>query len=96
VREEKVCTLEEAIYKLAGLPAELLKLQRRGRLKTGYFADIVLFDPATIQDHATFQQPHQYATGVSDVWVNGRAVLSKGNPTGTTPGRFVKGPGYKE
>jgi N-acyl-D-amino-acid deacylase len=95
VREEKVCTLEEAIYKLAGLPAEHLKIPRRGRLKTGYFADIVLFDPATIQDHATFQQPHQYATGVSDVWVNGRAVLSKGNPTGATAGRFVKGPGYK-
>jgi N-acyl-D-amino-acid deacylase len=95
VREEKVCSLEKAIYKLSCLPAEHLKLKRRGLLKKGYFADIVLFDPATIQDHATFQQPHQYATGVSDVWVNGRAVLSKGNPTGATPGRFVKGPGYK-
>jgi N-acyl-D-amino-acid deacylase len=95
VREEKVCTLEEAIYKLSCLPAEHLKIPRRGRLKTGYFADIVLFDPATIQDHATFQQPHQYATGVSDVWVNGKAVLSKGSPTGASPGRFVKGPGYK-
>jgi len=95
VRKEKVCPLEEAIYKLSCLPAEHLKLQRRGRLKTVFFADIVLFYPATIQDHATFQQPHQYATGVSDVWVNGRAVLSKGNPTGATPGRFVKGPGSK-
>lgn len=96
VRDEKVCTLSEAIYKLACLPAEHLKLERRGRIKTGYFADIVVFDPATIQDHATFENPHQYATGVSEVWVNGKAVLSKGNPTGATPGRFVKGPGYKK
>ncbi|MEI8110264.1 MAG: D-aminoacylase [Chitinophagia bacterium] len=96
VRDEKVCSLSEAIYKLSCLPAEHLKLQRRGRLQTGYFADIVVFDPATIQDHATFEKPHQYATGVSDVWVNGKAVLAKGNPTGATPGRFVKGPGYKK
>lgn len=96
VREEKVCPLEQAIHKLSDLPAQHLKIKKRGRLIPGYFADIVLFDPATIQDHATFEKPHQYATGVSDVWVNGKAVLKKGEPTGATPGRFIKGPGFKQ
>ena len=96
VREEKVCPLEQAIHKLSDLPAQHLKIKKRGRLIPGYFADIVVFDPATIQDHATFENPHQYATGVSDVWVNGKAVLKKGEPTGATPGRFIKGPGFKQ
>ena len=91
VREEKVITLQEAIRKLTALPAANLSLQRRGQLKTGYFADIVVFDAATIQDHATFQKPHQLATGVSDVWVNGVRALKDGIATGAPSGRFVRG-----
>ena len=94
VRDEKVCTLQEAIRKLANLPAEHLRLKNRGMLKAGYFADVVIFDPATIQDHSTFEKPHQYSTGVSDVWVNGRQVFKNGEPTDARPGRFVKGPGF--
>ncbi len=83
----------------AGSPAclqKILKIRNRGELKPGYFADIVIFDPATISDHATYEKPHQYATGVRDVFVNGTIVLQNGNHTGARPGRFVKGPGYKE
>jgi len=94
VRDEKVISLEEGIYKLTGLPASNLKLIKRGLLKKGYFADLVVFDPATVQDHATFEKPHQYATGVIHVWVNGVQVLKDGNHTGAFPGRVVKGPGY--
>lgn len=94
VRDEKIIPLEAAIRKLSSLPCENLRLQRRGKLAPGYFADLVVFDPATIQDHATFDQPHQYATGVSDVWVNGKQVLKNGEHTGATPGRVVRGPGY--
>jgi N-acyl-D-amino-acid deacylase len=65
-------------------------------LSEGYYADVVIFDPETIQDNATFTSPHQYATGVRDVLVNGIHALKNGEPTGATPGRFVKGPGYKE
>jgi N-acyl-D-amino-acid deacylase len=96
VREEKVITLPEAVRKLSGLPAENLKLDRRGQLKEGYYADIVVFDPATIQDHATFVEPHQYATGVLHVFVNGEQVLKNGEHTGATPGRVVRGPGWTE
>jgi N-acyl-D-amino-acid deacylase len=78
------------------LPASNLKIEKRGLLKEGYFADIVVFDPATIQDHATFDKPHQYSTGVMHVFVNGVQVLKDGEHTGATPGRFVKGPGWKE
>lgn len=95
-REEKVITLPAAIHQLAKLPAENLKIKQRGEIRVGYFADLVLFDPATITDHASFDRPHQYATGVSDVWVNGTQVLKNGEHTGAKPGRFVKGPGYKE
>lgn len=95
VREEKLIPLTEAIYKLTKLPATNLKIRKRGELKEGYFADIVVFDPNTISDHATFAKPHQYATGMQHVWVNGKQVLSNGEHTGSTPGRFVKGPGYK-
>jgi N-acyl-D-amino-acid deacylase len=91
VREEKVITLQEAIRKLTALPAANLSLQNRGQLKPGYFADIVVFDPATIQDHATYEKPHQLATGVADVWVNGVRALKDGVATGAPSGRFVRG-----
>ena len=94
VREEQVITLEDAVYKLAGLPAEVLQLDRRGMLKEGNFADVVVFDPATIQDHATFTEPHQYATGMVHVFVNGTQVIKDGEHTGATPGRVVRGPGW--
>lgn len=93
VRDRKVDSLESAIHRLSGLPAARLKLEGRGTLAPGGFADMVVFDPATIRDHATFAKPQQYATGVSHVWVNGTQVLKDGEPTGATPGRFVKGPG---
>lgn len=95
VRDEKVLSVEEAVRRLTSLPAENLKLQRRGALKRGYYADVVVFDPTTIQDHATFEKPHQYSTGVKQVFVNGVQVLKDGEHTGATPGRFVRGPGYK-
>ena len=95
VRDEQVITLQEAIRKLAALPAENLRLHQRGRLQTGYFADVVVFDPATVQDHATFIEPHQYATGMRHVFVNGTAVLREGAHTGATPGRVVRGPGWR-
>jgi N-acyl-D-amino-acid deacylase len=94
VRDRRVIALPEAIRKLTSLPAENLRLRDRGRLAPGYFADVVVFDPAQIQDHATFEAPHQYATGVVHVLVNGTAVLSHGEPTGATPGRVVRGPGW--
>jgi len=96
VRDEKVLPLEEAIRKLTGLPAANLKLDRRGLLREGFFADVVVFDPATIQDHATFVEPHQYATGVHHVFVNGTQVIEHGEHTGAKPGRVVRGPGWKE
>ncbi|GLU54073.1 N-acyl-D-amino-acid deacylase family protein [Dyadobacter frigoris] len=93
-RDEKLLTLEKAIYKLAKLPATNLKLKKRGELKVGYYADIVIFDPAKVKDLATYDKPQQFASGISDVFVNGVAVLKNGEHTGATPGRFVKGPGY--
>jgi N-acyl-D-amino-acid deacylase len=95
VRDEKLVPLEEAIRRLTSLPAENLGIEERGRLAEGYFADIVVFDPATIQDHATFEKPHQYATGVVHVFVNGTQVLKDGEHTGATPGQVVRGPGYQ-
>ncbi len=94
VRDEKVLPLEDAVRKLTSLPAENLKIRERGRLQEGFFADVVLFDPATIADHATFEKPHQYATGVKHVFVNGTQVLKDGEHTGATPGRVVRGPGW--
>ncbi|MFZ8960462.1 MAG: N-acyl-D-amino-acid deacylase family protein [Flavobacteriaceae bacterium] len=96
VRDEKIISLEEAVYKLSGLPATNLKLQKRGLLKAGYFADVVVFDPNEIQDLATFENPMQYATGVEQVFVNGAQVLENGGFTGAMPGKFVKGPGYQK
>lgn len=95
VREEGVIPLQEAIYRLTGLPAKNLKLQKRGYIREGYFGDIVIFDPATIEDKATFTQPHQYAVGVHHVFVNGVQVLKDGEHTGAMPGQVVRGPGWK-
>jgi N-acyl-D-amino-acid deacylase len=96
VRDEKIISLQEAIRKLSKLPATNLKLQKRGELKVGSFADIVIFDPAKIKDNATFDKPHQYAEGMIHVFVNGAQVLKDGEHTGAKPGRFVKGPGWKK
>ncbi len=95
VREERLLPLSEAIRRLTSQPADNLKLTRRGRLAPGNYADIVVFDPATIADRATFAEPHQYATGVHQVWVNGVQVLRDGEPTGAAAGRVVRGPGYR-
>jgi N-acyl-D-amino-acid deacylase len=95
VREEKLIPLEEAVRKLTSLPASNLKIRERGMLKPGYYADIAVFDPAKIQDHATFEKPHQYATGMVHVFVNGEQVLRNGEHTGALPGRVVRGPGWK-
>jgi N-acyl-D-amino-acid deacylase len=94
VREQAVISLEEAIHKLTALPASNLQVEDRGRLQVGYFADVVVFDPDTIIDHATFEDPHQLATGMRHVFVNGEQVLDDGRHTGATPGRVVRGPGY--
>ena len=95
-RDEKLITLQEAIRKLAKLPATNLNIQKRGELKVGNYADIVIFDPARVKDNATFDKPHQYAEGMIHVFVNGVQVLKDGEHTGAKPGRFVKGPGWKQ
>ena len=94
VRDEGVLPLEEAVRKLTSLPAERLRIRRRGTLRPGYYADVVVFDPATIQDHATFEEPFQFATGVHHVFVNGEHALADGEPTGAPSGRVVRGPGW--
>jgi N-acyl-D-amino-acid deacylase len=93
VRDEKVIPLAEAVRKLSGLPATNLELDRRGFVKEGLFADVVVFDPATIADRATFEAPHQYAVGMKHVFVNGAQVLKDGGHTGAKPGRALWGPG---
>jgi N-acyl-D-amino-acid deacylase len=95
VRDEKLVSLPEAIRRLARLPCDNLGLKDRGRIEEGYFADIVIFDPATIADTATYEQPHSYAVGVRDVIVNGRAALRNGEHTGEFPGRAIYGPGKR-
>ncbi|MGD0224237.1 MAG: D-aminoacylase [Terriglobia bacterium] len=90
VRDEKLLPVEEAVRKMTSLPASNLGIERRGLLREGYFADVVVFDPATIQDHATFEKPLQYATGVSEVLVNGVEVIRAGEHTGAKPGRVVR------
>ncbi len=95
VRAEKLLSLEAAVRKLASLPAENLGLKERGSLREGFFADVVVFDPTKIIDHATFEQPHQFATGMVHVFVNGVQVLQDGEHTGAKPGRFVRGSGWK-
>jgi len=96
VRDEKLLPLEKAIYKLAKLPATNLKLKKRGELKIGNYADIIIFDPSKVQDHAVYDKPQQFATGISDVFVNGIAVMKNGEHTNAKPGKFLKGPGYKK
>ena len=95
VREEKLITMEEAIRRLTWLPARNLKIASRGALTPGYFADIAIFDPAKISDHATFEKPHQYSTGMVHVFVNGVQVVKDGQHTGAKPGRVVRGPGWR-
>jgi N-acyl-D-amino-acid deacylase len=94
VRDEKSTTLQDAIHRLSWLPATNLKIKGRGALVEGYYGDVVVFDPATIQDHATFDKPQQLATGVNDVFVNGTQVVKDGKHTGAKPGRVVRGPGW--
>jgi N-acyl-D-amino-acid deacylase len=94
VRDEHSATLPDAIRRLTSLPATNLSIRQRGWLKPGYYADVVVFDPATIQDHATYEKPKQLATGVADVFVNGVQVFRDGHHTGAKPGRFVRGPGW--
>ncbi|MEP7292114.1 MAG: D-aminoacylase [Chloroflexota bacterium] len=94
VRELGLVTLQDAIRRLTSLPATHLKLDRRGALKSGYFADVVVFDPAAITDHAKFGDPHHYATGMQHVFVNGQQVIKDGDHTGAKPGRVVRGPGW--
>ena len=95
VRDEQIISIEEAVRKLTSLPASNLKIKKRGSLTKGYFADLAIFNPETIQDHATFVEPHQLSTGMIHVFVNGEQVLKDGVHTGATPGRVVRGPGYK-
>lgn len=91
VREDHALTLPQAVRKLSALPAANLSLAGRGRLKRGYYGDVVVFDPARVEDHATYEKPQQFATGIRDVLVNGRFALRDGAPTGAATGRFVKG-----
>jgi N-acyl-D-amino-acid deacylase len=93
-RDDKVITLQDAVHRLSWLPATNLGIRGRGALREGYYADVVIFDPAKVQDHATYAKPHQLATGVNDVFVNGVQVLKGGEHTGAKPGRFVHGPGW--
>ena len=94
VREEKIITMQEAIRRMTSLPAYNIGIDERGQLSEGYFADVVVFDPERIADQATFEEPHQYATGIWHVFVNGEQVLKNGRHTGATPGRVVRGPGW--
>ncbi len=95
VRDEHVIPLEEAIRKLTSLPADTLRVKERGRLAAGQYADVVVFDPASIADRATYEKPHQYAVGMRHVFVNGTQVLKDGEHTGAKPGRVLRGPGYR-
>jgi dihydroorotase/N-acyl-D-amino-acid deacylase len=95
VREQQVLTLEDAVRKASSAVATRLSLTDRGVLKVGLKADVIVFDPATITDHATFERPHQLSTGVRDMFVNGVAVLRDGAHTGAKPGQVVRGPGYR-
>ena len=94
VRDEKATTLQDAVRRLTSLPATNLAIKQRGWLKPGYYADVVVFDPATVRDNATFEKPQQLASGVEDVFINGVPVMEGGKHTGAKPGRFVRGPGW--
>ena len=95
MRDQGVISLEDAIRKMTSAVTTRLSIQDRGVLREGLFADVVIFDPATIIDHATFEKPHQLSEGVRDVFVNGVAVLRDGVHTGAKPGRALRGPGYR-
>jgi N-acyl-D-amino-acid deacylase len=95
VRDEKVISLQDAVRKLTSLPASRLKIKKRGLIKVGYYADVAVFDPLSIKDNATFEKPHQLATGMKHVFVNGVQVLKEGEHTGAKSGRVVYGPGKK-
>ena len=95
VRDEKVLSLPEAIRKLTSFPAQTLSLADRGMLRAGYYADVVVFDPATVQDHATYERPHQLSTGVEQVWINGVRALQDGAATKAASGRFVHGRAWR-
>jgi N-acyl-D-amino-acid deacylase len=96
VRDEHTTTLQDAIRRVTSLPATNIGIKQRGWLKPGYYADVVVFDPATVQDHATYAKPDQLATGVKDVFINGVQVMRNGKHTGAKPGRFVRGPGWTD
>lgn len=96
VREQHVITLEQAVYKMSGFPAARLKLWDRGLLRPGMVADLVVFDPAQVDDKATFEKTHQYATGMRHVMVNGAFVLLNGQMTQARPGRVLYGPGKRD
>jgi len=95
VRDEKLMPVEAAVRKLSSLPAENLRLEKRGKIALGFYADLAVFDPMKLQDHATFDAPRQYATGMLHVFVNGVRVLADGEHTGATPGRVVRGAGRR-
>jgi N-acyl-D-amino-acid deacylase len=96
VRDEKLMSMEEGIRRMTSLPASRLKIKKRGQLKKGFYADIVLFDAQKIIDQATFENPHQYSIGVQHVFVNGVQVLKEGEHTGALPGKAIRGPGFKK
>jgi N-acyl-D-aspartate/D-glutamate deacylase len=95
VRKQHLFTVEEAVRKMTSLPADRLGLADRGILREGMKADVVVFDPATVQDMATYENPAQYSKGIDWVFVNGTAVVANGKPTNALPGRVLRGPGYK-
>jgi N-acyl-D-amino-acid deacylase len=95
VREDGLVTVEEAIRRLTSLPASTLRIDKRGTLRVGFYADVAVFDPAAIADLATYEEPHRYALGMRHVFVNGEQVLQDGEHTGALPGRVVRGPGYR-
>ena len=95
VRERNILSLEEAVRKMTSLPAQILSIQGRGLIKEGYYADIAIFDPKTITDKATFEDPHQYAHGINSAIVNGTIVVENGVHNGKRPGKVLRGPGYK-
>ena len=94
VRELNTLELEDAVYRMTGLPADNLRLVDRGKLVPGYFADLAIFDAATISDHSTFEDSHRYATGMRHVFVNGKQAIANGRPTGALAGQTVRGPGF--
>jgi dihydroorotase/N-acyl-D-amino-acid deacylase len=90
VRDEQVITLEECVRKMSSAVADRLNIRERGMLRAGYFADVIIFDPATVSDHATYEDSHRLSTGIRDVWVNGTRVVADGTHTGATPGQIVR------